>query len=462
MATQLTPQHIDGNIRSKLPSGIKAFDKIYYREKKLFVSRILYLIIFLFILFLFLPWTQNIRSKGFVTTLYQTDRPQELVSQIPGKILKWYVKEGDMVNAGDTILMLGEVKDEYLDPDIIGRTQFQILQNEEKARFYSGKIETAGQQIGNLEKQRELKMSSLTNKREQIERKIKAKEAELTAARIDLQQSKDQLDRAKVMFEKEAISKFDYERRNATFQKAQAAFTEKQNDLDNLKQDLVLNRLDIENTIQEYSEKIAKAQGDRFASSSEVAAAREKASDLSIKKQNLTARSSYYYVVAPQKGQVVQAKKAGINEIIKEGEMIVEIVPQEVERAVEIFVEPFDLPLLNIGQKARFMFDGFPAIVFSGWPQTAIGTFGGKVIAVESNRNINGKYRVLLVEDPEDRKWPPQLRIGTGALSFALLKDVPVWYELWRNINGFPPEFYVPEKDDEKGKDKEKEKNSLF
>ena len=141
--------------------------------------------------------------------------------------------------------------------------------------------------------------------------------------------------------------------------------------------------------------------------------------------------------------------------------MIVEIVPNEVELAVEIFVEPFDLPLLNIGQKARFMFDGFPAVVFSGWPQNSIGTFGGKVIAVESNRNVNGKYRVLLVEDPEDRKWPPGLRMGTGALSFALLKDVPVWYELWRNINGFPPEFYLPENGNG-GKEKQKEKKSVF
>ncbi len=463
MAKIETPQHIDGNIRSKLPEQVRAFDKIYNHNKRYFISRILYLFIGLFFLFLFLPWTQNIRAKGYVTTLYQTDRPQELVSQIPGKILKWYVKEGDMVNAGDTIVMLGEVKDEYLDPNIINRTEFQIVQNEEKAKFYSGKIETTEQQIINLENQRELKLNALKNKQIQIERKIQAKEAELNAAKIDLQQSRDQLERAKVMIEKEAISKFDFERRNATFQKAQAAFTEKQNDYDNLKQDLVLNRIDIDNTIQEYSEKIAKAQGDRFASSSEVAAAREKASDLSIKKQNLTSRSQYYYVVAPQKGQITQAQKAGINEIIKEGEMIVEIVPRDVELAVEIFVEPFDLPLVNTGQKARFMFDGFPAIVFSGWPQSSIGTFGGKVIAVESNRSSNGKYRVLLVEDPEDRKWPPGLRMGTGALSFALLKDVPVWYELWRNINGFPPEYYTPENgNDDKGKEKEKKKESVF
>lgn len=453
MANISSPQHLDGAISSKLPEGIEAFDKIYYRHKKHYVGRGFLVFLGLFFIFLFLPWTQNIRSKGYVTTLYQNDRPQELVSQIPGKIMKWYIKEGDMVNAGDTLLLLGEIKDEYLDPNIIPKTDIQIEQNEDKAKFYTGKIETTRQQIVNLENQRELKMSSLYNKRTQIERKIQAKEAELVAARIDLQQSEDQILRAKIMLEQEAISKFEYERRNATLQKAQAIFTEKQNDLDNLKQDLIINRLDIDNTIQEYSEKINKAQGDLFSSSGEVAAAREKVADLSIKRQNLDSRAQYYYVVAPQKGQVIQAKKGGIGEIIKQGDIIVQIVPQDVELAVEIFVEPFDLPLLSVGQKARFIFDGFPAVVFSGWPQASIGTFGGKVIAVETNRSSTGKFRVLLVQDPDDREWPPLLRVGAGTLSFALLKNVPVWFEIWRNLNGFPPEFYKPDLPDNKDKD---------
>jgi multidrug resistance efflux pump len=101
------PQHIDGNIQKKMPHDIKAFDNIYYRNRKYFVSWILYVVLILLFAFLLLPWTQNIRSKGFVTTLYQNDRPQQLVSQIPGKILKWYIKEGDMVNAGDTNTIAG-------------------------------------------------------------------------------------------------------------------------------------------------------------------------------------------------------------------------------------------------------------------------------------------------------------------------------------------------------------------
>ena len=107
-----------------------------------------------------------------------------------------------------------------------------------------------------------------------------------------------------------------------------------------------------------------------------------------------------------------------------------------------MFVQPLDLPLVAPGQKVRFFFDGFPAIVFSGWPKASSGTFGGEVVAVESNVSVNGKFRVLVKEDAGDRPWPNELKIGVGAQGIGLLKDVPVWYELWRNINGFPPEYY--------------------
>ena len=169
---------------------------------------------------------------------------------------------------------------------------------------------------------------------------------------------------------------------------------------------------------------------------------------------NYDIRSKLYFITAPQSGQIVKARKAGIGEIVKDGEMIVEIVPDNIQYAVEIFVRPVDLPLLSIGQKVRFMFDGFPAIVFSGWPQSSYGTFGGIVAVVESSVSDNGKFRVLVAEDSADRKWPPQLRMGTGAQGFALLKDVPIWYELWRNINGFPPEYYQVDKTVDKGKKK--------
>ena len=155
-------------------------------------------------------------------------------------------------------------------------------------------------------------------------------------------------------------------------------------------------------------------------------------------------RSGMYYIIAPQSGQIVQARKAGIGEIVKEGDLLVNIVPDRIDYAVELYVRPVDLPLVAPGQKIRFLFDGFPAIVFSGWPEASYGTYQGIVSAVESDVSVNGKFKILVKEDRTYRQWPGGLKMGTGANGIALLKNVPVWYELWRNINSFPPDYYKP------------------
>ena len=82
------------------------------------------------IIVLFLPWTQNIQSNGKVTTLRPEQRPQTINTIIPGRIEKWFVKDGDIVNKGDTILYLSEIKDGYFDPNLIGRTQSQLKNKE--------------------------------------------------------------------------------------------------------------------------------------------------------------------------------------------------------------------------------------------------------------------------------------------------------------------------------------------
>ena len=130
--------------------------------------------------------------------------------------------------------------------------------------------------------------------------------------------------------------------------------------------------------------------------------------------------------------------------------MIAEIVPDKIQYAVEMFIRPLDLPLIKPGQKVRLLFDGFPAIVFSGWPAASSGTFAGEITAVESNVSNNGKFRLLIKEDANKKPWPKELKMGTGAQGIALLNDVPVWYELWRNINGFPPDYYSHEETKQK------------
>lgn len=202
--------------------------------------------------------------------------------------------------------------------------------------------------------------------------------------------------------------------------------------------------------IQEYAEKITKVQSDQFSSQSAIAGSEGEIAKLENTVANYKVRQSLYYIIASQNGQVSQLNKAGIGEILKEGETIGIIVPKEGKKAVQIQIRPIDLPLIHPGQKVQFTFDGYPAIVFSGWPDSSFGTFSGRVISVENSINAEGYFTALVAEEPEDKPWPANLRIGTGANGIALLKNVPVWYEIWRNINGFPPDYYQPDANNQK------------
>jgi hypothetical protein len=93
----------------------------------------------------------------------------------------------------------------------------------------------------------------------------------------------------------------------------------------------------------------------------------------------------------------------------------------------------------------RIIFDGWPAIFFSGWPNLSYGTYGGDVVAVERTISDNGKFRVLIKPNPQEQEWPEVIRAGSGARTIALLNNVPIWYEMWRQINGFPPDYYQPQ-----------------
>lgn len=423
-------------------SSIRSYDHIYLHNRQSRV-RIWFLVCMgIFVLFLFLPWTQNIRAKGQVTTLYQNQRPQQVNTIIGGRVIKWYIKEGDYVKAGDTLVQLTEVKADYLDPQLLDRTKEQLTGKEMSVEYYKDKVAATQQQIGAINNGLTLKLDQLSNKLLQLELKVQADSAEAAAANNELQISTVQFNRQKKMYDSGLVSLTQLETRNQLYQNALAKKISAENKLANTKQEITITRIEMNALQQENAEKVAKAQGEQFQSLTQIAGGQAEIAKLQNLYASYSIRNGMYYILAPQSGQIVKAQKAGIGEYVKDGEMIAEIVPDQISFAVEMFVQPLDLPLLAPGQKVRFLFDGFPAIVFSGWPSASSGTFGGEIVAVESNVSANGRFRVLVKEDPADKPWPRELKIGAGAQGIALLKDVPVWYELWRNINGFPPDYY--------------------
>ena len=422
----------------------KSHEYVYRYDRKSRVRNWFFGILIGMAVVLFLPWTQNFRSNGLVTTLYQDQRPQQVNTVIGGQLIKWYVKEGDFVQAGDTLVQLAEVKPDYLDPALLERTAEQLEGKSQSVEFYKQKASTAALQVEALDKGIALKLEQLKNKLIQLELKVQADSAETVAAYNDLNIARVQYERVRVMFDSGLVSLTQVEQRNQLFQTALAKKISAENRLANTKQELVITKLEINAQVQENREKKAKADGDRLQSLTAIANGQAEVAKLKNLYASYSIRNGMYFILAPQNGQVIKAKKAGLGEYVKEGEMIVEIVPEKIAYAVEMFVRPLDAPLINPGQKVRLLFDGFPAIVFSGWPNASYGTFGGIVTAVERNTNEERKFRVLVKEDPNDKPWPSQLQIGAGGQGIALLKDVPVWYELWRNINGFPADYYKP------------------
>ena len=427
-----------------------AYNYVYRHGHKNRVKTWFLTVLLVLLAALFLPWTQNIRAKGTVTALRQEQRPQQINTIIDGRIEKWFIKEGDFVKKGDTLVQLSEIKIDYLDPKLMQRTAEQIEAKRSSVAFYENKINATEVQIEALKAALQVKLDQLKNKYRQAEVKLQSDSMEVVAAANEWRIASMQFNRQKALHDSGLVSLTQLELRNQAYQTAMAKKISAENKYLASRQEIDIVKTEASAVQQEYNEKVSKAEAERYGSSSSVATGQGDIAKLQIQYASYRIRNGMYHIIAPQSGQIVQARNTGIGEIVKEGGMLIHIVPDQIDYAVEMYVRPADLPLVAPGQKVRFFFDGFPAIVFSGWPEASYGTYQGVVSAVESDVSANGLFKLLVREDNGYRRWPRELRIGTGANGIALLKNVPLWYELWRNINSFPPDYYKPKKEEVK------------
>ncbi|GMQ23536.1 biotin/lipoyl-binding protein [Algoriphagus sp. oki45] len=436
-------------IKDTIPfSGSKSLVMTLPQKESQKRIRILTWVLISMFLMLFLPWTQNIRSKGYVTALRPDQRPQTIHSIIAGRIEKWYVAEGDFVNAGDTILRVSEIKDEYFDTLLLPRTQLQVDAKSQSARSYGEKVQALQNQIAALRRNNILKIQQAENKLRIAELKVQSDSIEFEQAKVNFDIGKYQMERAEQLFKEGLNSLTTLEGRRLKFQEVQAKLISSENKLLSSKNDLITAQIELGAIDNDFQDKLAKAESDMYTAMSSQFDAEASVTKLENQYSNYAQRTNFRHILAPQNGYIAKAIQVGIGETIKEGAEIVQIVPSEADLAVEMYVQPVDLPLIKVGNKVRFIFDGWPAIVFSGWPQISNGTFGGTVVAIDQFAGPNNMYRVLVTEDPGEEAWPDLLRIGSGADGIALLNDVPVWYEIWRQLNGFPADYYTQEEKD--------------
>jgi multidrug resistance efflux pump len=434
-------------------SRYRSFKKNELPKSNQSMRRWMLISLLLLIVLLFLPWTQNIQTRGKVTTLRPEQRPQTIHTTIAGRVEKWYVREGQLVKKGDTIVHLSEIKTEYFDPNLIGRASSQVSATEGSISSYQEKVAALENQISAMKMELAFKKEQLRNKVQQGVLKVESDSIELARALIDLDIARRQFNRNKELYDKGLKSLTDLEDKNLKVQEANAKKVATENKWLTSRNELDNARLELLTVQNEYANKIAKAQSDKFSTLSDRYDAEGKLQKLQVDLENYRQRAGFYYITAPQDCYITQAVVPGIGETLKEGDPIVSIMPSDAELAVEIFVQPIDLPLVRMGSQVNFIFDGWPAFVFSGWPALTYGTYEGRVVAMDNNINPNGAFRVLVQPYEVEKPWPSALRPGGGALAIALLNDVPLWYEIWRKLNGFPPDFYASGKsDDDKSK----------
>jgi multidrug resistance efflux pump len=431
----------ENQVHIELPK-YRTFEKTQLVRANIMFRRWLLVLLGLSILVLFLPWTQNIRAKGVVTTLTPDQRPQAIHTVIAGQIERWFVREGQLVKKGDTIVKITEVKTDYFDPDLLPRTQAQVQAKSSSVLSYESKAGALQQQIVQMRAELAFKKDQLLNKIEQTKLKAEANRNKMIAAEKDLENEKIQLARAEKLYQEGLTPLTSLENKRLKLQQTNAKQVEAQNDYQQSLQEIDNLKFQLSGVESETNSKIAKTESERFSTISDRLVAEADVNKLKNQYSNYAARSKFYYILAPQDCYITQATTVGIGETVKEGEPIVSIMPSNMNLAVEIFIEPIDLPLVKIGKEVRFIFDGWPAFIFSGWPNASLGTYSGRIFAIDNVANDKAKYRLLVAPDPDKTPWPQPLRPGSGAQSFTLLKDVPVWYELWRQLNGFPPEYY--------------------
>ena len=252
--------------------------------------------------------------------------------------------------------------------------------------------------------------------------------AKLAAEKFRFQNAENQYQRNKMLYEAGNIPL-------TKFQDFEYKFRGSEADYNNAK--IELSRIDAE-----YLDKINKAESELNNTLAELYDTQGTLAKLRNEYTNMEIRNEQYQVIAPQAGIVVKALKAGIGETIKEGEAVCTVMPEVSELAVAMYIKAMDVPLISKGRKVRIQFDGWPALQFSGWPNVSVGTFGGQVEVIDYVNSKPGEFRILVIPDPDDEMWPIQLRMGSGTKGWVMLNNVPIWFEVWRQLNGFPPDYY--------------------
>ncbi len=380
---------------------------------------------------LFAPWQQNVTGSGRVAAFTPLDRPQDVQAPVAGRVVEVFVSEADAVRKGDPLLRIVDI-----DPQKISRLEAKLEATRKDLEFTTMKVATYEAQIGILANARDLAVRAFEAKVEMASQQLRSAEQSLRAAQAENEfavETEQRMARLVPEFVEEiklleATAK--RKRSDAGVVSAEAGVEAARAALRNAKAELGEERELAKSKLEEARAKMRDA-------SSDAAEIRGKIVD---QEGELRAQQTQL-VAAPRDGRVFRLRVNTESSVVKQGQVLLQIVPATSQPAVELWVRGVDAPLIEPGRKVRLQFEGWPAVQFVGWPSVAVGTFGGVVSLVDPTDSGDGRFRLLIVPDPDDEPWPGErwLRQGVRTKGWVLLNEVSLGFELWRQLNGFPP-----------------------
>ena len=429
------------------------------RSIRVFAFLLLFLLISLIIVLVGIPWVQTVNGDGQVTALIPNQRPQTVQAQIKGRLEKWYITEGQFVQAGDTIALLEDIDSKFLDFNLIENQSKQLEALKERKNQIEMQVQVFRQQVEAERNAREAGVMASKQKLQQSIQKRIAAEATVKQAELDYDIAKTRFEDRKQLFEKGLRSQRDFERDRLDLQRSEVALTKAQTDAEGARRNEQEERSNVINKESEGSSKIFKVMSDETKAMETIASLENSIAKGTSELNTALARRNAAIVRSPVNGKVVRLLTLGSGETLKQGQEIAIIVPEANSLAVELMISGNDAPLLSVGRKVRLQFDGFPGFQISGWPSVSVGTFGGIISVIDAvdDTKSSGKFRVIVRPDPNDEQWPESkfLRPGTRSLGWMQLNTVTLGFELWRQFNGFPPTVDKPKDEKKSKKDEE-------
>jgi adhesin transport system membrane fusion protein len=387
-----------------------------------------------------LPWQQTSYGSGRVIAWAPADRQQAVDAPINGVVDRWYVREGEKVKAGDPLV---DLRDN--DPALLSRLQAERATLVDRQTAAEAKAEAYTAKVEAMRAARDASVSSAEAKTRLEEQELGGAREKRTGDAAGLEAARLNLARTTTLYEKGLKSKFDLEQAQLRYDTARATLAQSEAKVIAAQNKLQGARLDRDKAAQEGDGKVLESEGLLQEALSGTAAAQARILDIDVE----IARQQAQTVRAPRDGTVFQIFGGQGGEQTKAGDKLLVLVPDTESRAVELRVDGNDVPMLSKGQPVRMQFEGWPAIQFSGWPSVAVGTFGGRVTFVDAAGDGSGQFRILVEADPADAPWPEArfLRQGVLTKGWVLLAQVPVAYEIWRQLNNFPPSVDKPPED---------------